>query len=80
MTNTNTQWRPSCHVCGCFVVMEAYDVFYDYYSGAYEEGYTACPKHGGPSPERVQEIRAEHAAVRAGGVTGQGEKEVLGDG
>ena len=54
-------WHPTCYVCGRFVAMEAYDVFYDYYAGAWEEGYTACPEHGGPSKERVADMRVEQA-------------------
>lgn len=58
----NGKWRPSCYVCGKFVAAEAYDVGYDWYMGAWEEGYTACPEHGGLSRELVASLRKDGAA------------------
>lgn len=58
-------FRPRCYVCNRFVAMEAYDVFYDNYSGGWEEGYTACPDHGGPSRDDIARMRREQMTYEA---------------
>lgn len=48
-------WRPNCHVCGRFVGEGGYyDVSWDSYNGAWEEGDSTCKAHTS-APRRYQQ-------------------------